>query len=74
VTIAGNVVVHNDQAYDTSLPPDSACPSSLTDADDCGEAIHLLGVSWSTVTNPLYLYTPPAALRTVPRGPASGAG
>ena len=49
VTIAGNVVVHNDRAYDTSLPPDSACPSSLTDADDCGEGIHLLGVSWSKV-------------------------
>ena len=49
VTIAGNVVVHNDQAYDTSLPPDAACPSSLTDADDCGEGIHLLGVSWSKV-------------------------
>jgi nitrous oxidase accessory protein NosD len=49
VTIAGNVVVHNDRAYDTSLPPDSACPSSHTDADDCGEGIHLLGVSWSKV-------------------------
>ena len=49
VTISGNVVVHNDQAYDTSLPPDAACPSSLTDADDCGEGIHLLGVSWSKV-------------------------
>jgi hypothetical protein len=49
VTIAGNVVVHNDLAYDPSLPPTSACPSSLTDADDCGEGIHLLGVSWSKV-------------------------
>ena len=49
VTITGNVVVHNDRAYDTSLPPDSACPSSLTDADDCGEGLHLLGVSWSKV-------------------------
>ena len=49
VTIAGNTVVHNDKAYDTSLPPTAACPSSLTDADDCGEAIHLLGVSWSRV-------------------------
>ena len=49
VTIAGNVVVHNDRAYNTSLPPTSACPSSLTDADDCGEGIHLLGVSWSKV-------------------------
>ena len=50
VTIAGNVVVHNDRAYNTSLPPDSACPSSLTDSDDCGEGLHLLGVSWSKVT------------------------
>ena len=49
VTIAGNVVVHNDRAYNTSLPPASACPSSLTDADDCGEGLHLLGVSWSKV-------------------------
>ena len=49
VTIAGNVVVHNDRAYNTSLPPNSACPSSLTDADDCGEGLHLLGVSWSKV-------------------------
>ena len=49
VTIAGNVVVHNDRAYDTSLPPDAACPSSLTDADDCGEGLHLMGVSWSKV-------------------------
>jgi hypothetical protein len=50
VTIAGNVVVHSDQAYNKNLPPTSACPKSHTDADDCGEAIHLLGVSWSKVT------------------------
>jgi hypothetical protein len=50
VTIADNVVVHNDKAYDTTAPdPFTACPSSLTDADDCGEGIHLLGVSWSKV-------------------------
>jgi hypothetical protein len=49
VTIADNIVVHNDQAYDTSLPPMDACPSSVTDADDCGEGIHLLAVSWSKV-------------------------
>ena len=49
VTIGGNVVADNDRAYNTSLPPDSACPSSLTDADDCGEGIHLLGVSRSKV-------------------------
>ena len=50
LTIARNVVVHNDRAYNTHLPPDSACPSSLTDADDCGEGLHLMGVSWSKVT------------------------
>ena len=49
VTIAGNVAVHNDKAYNTSLPPMAACPSSVTDADDCGEGIHLLAVSWSKV-------------------------
>jgi hypothetical protein len=49
VTIAGNIVVHNDRAYNTSLPPMSACPSSLTDADDCGEGLHLIAVSWSKV-------------------------
>jgi hypothetical protein len=49
VTIAGNAVVHNDRAYNTKLPPMAACPSSLTDADDCGEGLHLLGVSWSKV-------------------------
>ncbi len=49
LTIAGNTVVGNDRAYNTSLPPTSACPSSLTDSDDCGEAVHLLGVSWSQV-------------------------
>jgi hypothetical protein len=49
VTIAGNVVVHNDKAYEINGPPMAECPSSLTDADDCGEGIHLLGVSWSKV-------------------------
>jgi parallel beta-helix repeat protein len=49
VTIINNVVVHNDLAYNPKLPPLDACPSSLTDADDCGEGIHLLGVSQSRV-------------------------
>jgi hypothetical protein len=49
ITLAGNVVVRNDKAYDTTLPPFDACPSSATDPDDCGEGIHLLGVSWSAV-------------------------
>ena len=49
VTVERNVVEHNDRAYDTSLPPFSACPSSPTDSDDCGEGIHLLGASYSRV-------------------------
>jgi Right handed beta helix region len=50
VTIADNVVEHNDQAFNTSLPADSGCPSSPTDADDCGEGIHLLAATQSQVT------------------------
>ena len=53
VTIAGNVVVHNDKAYNPSGPPMEECPSSLTDADDCGEGIHLIAVSWSKVAGNL---------------------
>jgi hypothetical protein len=49
VAIADNIVVHNDQAYNTSGPPMAECPTSITDADDCGEGIHLLAVSWSKV-------------------------
>jgi hypothetical protein len=49
VTIADTIVEHNDQAFNTSLPANAGCPSSPTDADDCGEGIHLLGVSWSEV-------------------------
>ena len=49
VTIADNIVVHNDQAYETNGPPMAECPTSVTDADDCGEGIHLLAVSWSKV-------------------------
>jgi hypothetical protein len=46
VTIQGNDVEHDDQAYDTTT---EVCPSSPTDADDCGEGIHLLGTSYSYV-------------------------
>jgi hypothetical protein len=50
VTIARNVVEHNDLAYDTTATnPFTACLSSPTDSDDCGEGIHLLGTSYSRV-------------------------
>jgi len=49
VTIENNVVEHNDKAYNTALPPTAACPASPTDADDCGEGIHLLAATYSRV-------------------------
>lgn len=50
VTIANNLVEHNDQAYDTTASnPFTACPKSPTDGDDCGEGIHLLATSYSRV-------------------------
>jgi hypothetical protein len=49
VTIAHNVVEHNDKAFNTSLPSNSACASSPTDADDCGEGLHLLAATGSQV-------------------------
>ena len=48
-SIAGNVVVNNDRAYDFASRGTRPAPASLTDADDCGEGVHLLGVSWSRV-------------------------
>jgi parallel beta-helix repeat protein len=51
VRIDGNVVEHNDLAYDTTAPnPFAACPTSPTDGDDCGEGIHLLATTYSRVT------------------------
>lgn len=51
VTIDGNVVEHNDLAYDTTAAnPFLACPTSPTDSDDCGEGIHLLATTYSRVT------------------------
>ncbi len=48
VTIAHNVVTHNDLNYDATT---GVCPSSPTDLDDCGEGIHLLGTSYSRVVD-----------------------
>jgi nitrous oxidase accessory protein NosD len=52
VTVADNVVVHNDLAYDTTATnPFAACLSSPTDSDDCGEGLHLLATSYSRVVH-----------------------
>lgn len=46
VVVRNNAVRHNDRARQ----PDGTCPGALPfDQDDCGEAVHLLGVAWSTV-------------------------
>jgi parallel beta helix pectate lyase-like protein len=46
VLVRGNTVSHNDRGRQ----PDGTCPGALPfDQDDCGEAVHLLGVAWSTV-------------------------
>jgi len=48
VVVSGNVVSHNDGGRQ----PDGTCPGALPfDQDDCGEAIHLLGVAWSTISH-----------------------
>lgn len=49
MTIANNVVEKNDKAFNTSLPADAGCPSSPTDADDCGEGIHLMAATGSQI-------------------------
>jgi hypothetical protein len=41
--------VHNEKSFNTKLPPEMGCPSSPTDADDCGEAIHMLATTGSQV-------------------------
>jgi parallel beta-helix repeat protein len=51
VTIAGNEVTDNDLKLDPKTP---ACPGQpafeTSESDDCGEGIHLTGVSLSTVS------------------------
>lgn len=50
VTVENTTVEHNDAAYDTTATnPFAACLKSPTDADDCGEGIHLLATSYSRV-------------------------
>ena len=49
VTIAGNAVVHNDRAYDTSLPPDAACPVRSPTPTIAARASTFSGSSWSKV-------------------------
>jgi parallel beta-helix repeat protein len=52
VTIRDNEVINNDLSLNVSVP---ACPGQppfeTSEADDCGEGIHLIGVDHSTVSN-----------------------
>jgi hypothetical protein len=77
VSIEGNVVEHNDAAYNVSA---MACPSSPTDTDDCGEAIHLLATSFSRVignqvsNNVGGILVADGGLPTTTTGPATSVG
>lgn len=50
VTIANNVVTDNDKGL-VAGPPPSCSGAPAFEAEDCGEAIHLDGVNFSTVAN-----------------------
>src|SRR6185437_419728 len=48
VVVSWNVVSHNDRG----LQADATCPGALPfDQDDCGEALHLLGAAWTTISH-----------------------
>ena len=48
VVVSGNAVRLNDRGRQSN----GTCPGALPfDQDDCGEAVHLLGVAWSTVSH-----------------------
>jgi Right handed beta helix region len=54
ILIRRNRVERNDRGLITSPSGDATCPGALPfDQDDCGEAIHLLGVAWSRVVRNL---------------------
>lgn len=50
VTIANNIVTDNDKGL-VAGPPPSCAGAPDFEAEDCGEAIHLDGVTFSTVAN-----------------------
>lgn len=50
VTISGNIVHHNDLGAFSSKPTGECAPSGEVPGD-CGEAVHLMSVSYSTVTS-----------------------
>jgi len=66
LTISGNTVINND-AYGPNSPQ---CPA--TNADDCGEAIHLQSVTNSTVTSNMVQHNVGGILLTDENGPTSG--
>ena len=76
VTISGNVVVDNDQGNPTnqalSASPYSQCIAQGPVPGDCGEGIHLLSATDSTVTDNRVSGNSGGILLTDENGPASG--
>lgn len=76
VTISGNVVVTNDQGNSTNSPltnsPYAQCIAQGPVPGDCGEAIHLLSATDSTVTDTRVSGNTGGILLTDENGPTSG--
>jgi hypothetical protein len=51
VTVSNNIVTDNDKGLNTSTNPPTCAGAPDADSGDCGEAIHIDGVDFSTVSN-----------------------
>lgn len=51
VTISNNIVTDNDKGLNTSTNPPTCAGAPDFEQEDCGEAIHIDGVQFSTVSN-----------------------
>jgi Periplasmic copper-binding protein (NosD) len=69
VTIAGNTVVENDKGFGTTF---GQCFSTPEAPGDCGEAIHLVSVTDSTVVGNKIAHNAGGILLTDEFGPTSG--
>jgi hypothetical protein len=69
VTIAGNVVAENDKLFKTNF---GQCASTPQAPGDCGEAIHLVAVTNSTVEGNYVAHNAGGILLTDEFGPTSG--
>ena len=69
VTISRNVLVHNDAGFGTTLTFE--CQAQGAVPGDCGEGLHLIGVTWSHVTGNLVEHNVGGILVTDETGPSA---